>query len=306
MTEGTLAVVYPVVRALHAATLLVMVGVASATLLCRGAPLATVRNAPVIDGWLSRLPGLFAWFLLTLSLLRGGLQLASFGPLDTLDAELVRAALTSGEWGTAWIFQTVGAFVLLGLTWLLRGSATIRTRVVLGFGTLFLVAQAGMGHGADEFWRPPFLGELMHFSHLLGAAIWLGTLAVLALAVFPSLRDDDGRPAAVHILERFSVLARVGVAMVVSSGIVLVLTYTTALGELFTTGWGRLLLVKLVGFVGVAAAGYYNWRIITPRLRHRPDGATALHRAVTTELLLAAMVIAMSVVVAAQALPRDG
>lgn len=299
---------YGAIRGLLVATLLALGGTAVAAMLARRANTVALDRGKVIHGWLTRLPGLLAWFLLTLSLGRGVFQVLSFhDPGAPIDPELARAVLGSGSWGAGWMIQTLGAFVLTGLAFLLREREAWRVRVVLAFTVLFLGAQAGMGHGADAHWQPLVLGRIVTFAHLAGATVWLGTLAILALAVLPSLGGTRDRTALARVLDDFSVLARWGAALLGISGIVAVLRYTDGLGQLLTSSWGQLLLVKLVAFAGVLGAGWWNWKVVTPRLvRDETASPAALRRAVAVELLLAAAVLGVTAVLVNAALPIDG
>jgi copper transport protein len=92
----------------------------------------------------------------------------------------------------------------------------------------------------------------------------------------------------------------------VLTGVVATFTYTNALGELWTTGWGRLLLVKLALLLAVAATGYWNWRVVTPRLRADvPDTARHLRRVVAVELLLGALLLGATAVLVGLGTPRE-
>jgi putative copper export protein len=300
--------VYPGVRGLLLATLLLLGGTAMASVLAARAGLDHVERGAVIRGWLARLPGLLAWFLLTMSIGRGALQVLAFhDPGAPIDPDLARAVLGSGAWGVGWMVQTLGSFALLGLTWLLRDRARWRTRAVLLFTAALLTAQAGMGHGADPHWQPVIVGRAVHLAHLIGSTIWLGTLGVLAIAVFPSLTGRDDRASLARVLTDFSVLARTGATLLVVSGVVATLRYTATFGDLLHTGWGRVLLAKLVLFVGVGLAGWWNWKVVTPRLTRDPLVPTsALRRAVLFELVLAAAVLALTTALVNLALPVDG
>jgi putative copper export protein len=303
-----LTIAAPLVRGLILATLLLLAGTVGAGALVdrsnidrQGAP------AAVIEGWLGRLPGLLAWFLLTLSLLRGALQVLSFtDPGTSVDPELARLVLSTGSWGTGWLSQTLIAFILLALSWLLRNART-RMRWTVAAGCLaLLVAQAGMGHGVDPFWAPPVFGRLIHLGHLVGGALWLGTLGVLALAVFPSLTAAAERPALASILADYSRLARTGALLIVASGVVAAWTYTTTLSDLWRTDWGKLLVIKLVLLMGVAALGFWNWRVLTPRLAGGdPPAASQLRRAVAIELALGGLLIAVTALLVGVGTPRE-
>jgi putative copper export protein len=298
----------PLTRGLILTTLLLLTGTVAARALVERVGIDDRSEAAtVIHGWLRRLPGLLAWFLLTLSLLRGALQVLAFtDPGAPIDPELARAVLSSGSWGAGWLSQTLVAFIVLALTWLFRETPR-RLRWTVALGTLaLLLAQSGMGHGVEAFWNPLALGRIIHFGHLLGAGIWLGTLAVLGLAVFPSLTATLHRRDLVAVLGGFSTLARVGALVLVASGVVATFTYTNTLSELWTTTWGKLLLAKILLFAGVASIGYWNWRVVTPRLQaDDAQAGTNLRRAIAVEIMLAALLIAVTAVLVGVGTPRE-
>lgn len=299
------AIAYPVIRGLILVTLLALVGVVVTTRLVARAGIGGSPSGAVIAGWLQRLPGLLAWFLLTLSLLRGALQLLAFSdPGMPIDGDLAVAVLTLGPWGKGWMVQTSAAFILLALSWLLRRDPR-RLQVTVGLMTLLLiVAQSGMGHGVEDFWRPTWLGRAVHAGHLLGAGLWVGTLMVLGIAVIPSLRDAASRPVLADIIRRFSGHARLGALLVVLSGVVATVSYTSALDDLWTTTWGRLLLGKLAAFAGIAALGWLNWKVITPRLTSgSPPADRHLRLAVSLEIALAVLLVGLTAVLVATELP---
>ncbi len=289
--------------------MLALVGTVAAGRIVERAGVATLPRAEAtINGWLTRLPGLLAWFLLMLSLVHGALQVLAFNdPGMPVDPELAKAVLTTGSWGNSWILQTAVAFMLLGTSWLLRRSALRLRWAVASLTVVLLVAQSGMGHGVEDLWAPAWLGRVVDVTHLLAAGLWLGTLAILGIAVIPSLTGDEARPVLAAVIQRFSRFGQVGAALLVVSGAVAVWTYTPTLNDLWTSAWGRLLLIKLVLLVGVAGLGWFNWKVVTPRLlAGAPPAERSLRRAVAIELLLGLMIIGVTAVLVATALPGEG
>jgi len=302
-----LALAYPVVRGLILIVLLTLVGTLTASrIMARtGVEASTAANA--VRSRLARLPSRLAWGLLILSVLRGILQVRAFADPDMpIDSDLATAVLTAGSWGRGWLVQTAIALVIIGAGWLLRRSAR-RLRFATALLTvILLVAQAGMGHGVEELWHPAGLGRAVHFSHLLAAGLWLGTLTVLAVVVIPSLQGVQDRPILAAVIRRFSTYAQLGVGLLVLSGGVAAWTYTSRLSDLWTTGWGLLLSIKLLLLLGVAGLGWYNWKVITPRLiTAGPSATRSLRRAVRIELLLGLLLIAVTAVLVATALPGE-
>ncbi len=178
----------------------------------------------------------------------------------------------------------VAGLVLAGVV--LPGSAPGRGRVALvlvGCGVA-LAAPAFTGHTRAT--SPEALVVAVDVIHLLAGAVWCGGLVALSL-VLRSLaaRDDSGAAT----LSRFSVAA---------SGVLAVLVVTGAFGAwrvagswdaLLDTGYGALLLVKvLVVLVAVAIAAWNRFALL-PRLRaasrqrDRTDTAGVLVRATLAE-----------------------
>lgn len=301
-------VLVPVVRGLLLLALLLLLGLGvGATLVARAGVERDPAAAATLRGWFTRLPGLLAWFILTLALARGALQLLAFTmPGEPVDAALLRAVLLEGTWGTAWIVLTAGSFLLLALSWLLMAQPTRQRAVVLAFALVLAWAQAGMGHGADEaLWRAG-LGRAVHLAHLVGGGLWLGALGILALTVLPTLRTGERTPLLAAVIARFSLPARAGAVLLVVSGGVATWQYTGSLLDAVATPWGRLLLAKLLLLAGVAALGWHNWRRVTPALvAGEPDAADRLATAVRWELVLGAALLALTAVLVGTALPID-
>ena len=152
-------------------------------------------------------------------------------------------------------------------------------------GGILLVGYLFDGHTVTEGNR--LLTATSDLVHVLGAAVWVGGLLMLVSV----LRHRRGRDLdTLHLAARFSVAAALAVVDDVAA--------------LWTTSWGRLLMVK-VAFVAVAAGiGAYNHRVLVPAMeQERPTGsATQLFRkAVTIEsaALGAAVVITALLVGAA-------
>jgi putative copper export protein len=300
---------FPVVRGLISLTILLLLGVpVAATLVRLHGPRPGMPAREVMDGWFERLPGLLSWFLLVCSLLRGALQLLSFvEPGEPVTPDLARAVLLEGSWGAAWVLQSLAAFLLLAISWLWRREPR-RLLIVMVLLLLAIVgAQGGLGHGADEVW-PGLLGRVVHATHLLGSGLWLGTLAILALVVLPSLRGEEGLPALGQVMRAFAAPARVGAGLTALTGIMATWRYTggevLALPELL---WGRLLLLKVGLVLATMALGAWNWRQGAPALLRGDAGASAtIRRTIAVELLLAAIILSLTAWLIASPLPTHG
>ena len=108
------------------------------------------------------------------------------------------------------------------------------------------------------------LADLVLFVHIVAACVWIGGQITVA-AVLPLLRGDPGLIAAVG--HRFARLAWTAFGVLVVTGVLNVTLMGWGVGDLPSTGPGRILLVKL-GFVvlsGLAAAVHAG--IQAPRRR---------------------------------------
>lgn len=301
---GTL---FPIVRGLISLTILLLIGtIVAGHITARALAGRDAAAQAHVDGWLSRLPGLLAWFLLTLSLGRGALQILSFAePGEPVDLELVSALLLEGVWGTAWTLQTVAAFVLLAGSWLLRERRRKASWLGVGCVGVIVWAQSGMGHGADDVWRGP-LGRIVGVVHQTGGGLWLGTLAVLTIVVFPVLRDDRRIALLASVVRSFSVPARVGAALLVGSGVAATWVYVRSLDSLVSTTYGRLVLAKVALLAITAAFGWWNWRVVTPALEGVESIApTRLRRAVLLELAIGVVILGVTAVLTGSPTPSS-
>jgi putative copper export protein len=240
-------------------------------------------------------------------LAKGALQVLSFhDPGDAFDGTMVRAVLTSGTWGRSWTTQLIVTAVFIAWT-MCRRDGGRSPRSVAEFLTLVLIwAQSGMGHAAAGMWPYP-LGRVLDATHVIGLGIWLGTLGALAIVALPALRGEERLPALARVLRAFSLNARIGVTLVVVSGVIVALRYAGPLAGIAKSDWGRLLLVKLVLMGGVLVLGWYNWRTVTPALGGgNPEARRRLRFAVRAELALGIAMLIVTAFLVATALPGEG
>lgn len=136
----------------------------------------------------------------------------------------------------------------------------------------------------------------------------MGGLACL-LWVSARLPDDSvnggagspDRPGLAEMVAAFSRVAQVAVAVLLVTGALKIWTHIDAASQLWTTPWGRTLLVKAGIVAGVLALGFHNWRVVRPRLE-RGEGGLNPMRAAFVEMLLGAAAVAATSFLAAQPL----
>jgi copper transport protein len=170
-------------------------------------------------------------------------------------------------------FALVAAFVYLA--WLLD-----RTRLLVPALALALFFAGGLsvsGHDAVDpgsSWK----SALADWVHLSAVSLWIGGLVALALTWRVGGREAVGR---------FSGFATWLVALVVAAGTYLAIVRLPALHDLWRTGYGHVLLVKLALVVLVLAWGGVHKLFPRARVRRSVTGEMAVGLAV----LLAAAVL---------------
>ena len=119
------------------------------------------------------------------------------------------------------------------------------------------------GHAAD--WGDLTFSIAIDWAHGVAAAVWTGGLFGLALVI---LRRDLLAPALslALIARRFSRLAAVCLIAVVLTGICNAWSQLGEVSRLWTTPYGRVLLVKVLVAAGLVWLGAVNRYVILPRL----------------------------------------
>ncbi|WP_369034618.1 MULTISPECIES: copper resistance CopC/CopD family protein [Streptomyces] len=186
--------------------------------------------------------------------LRDALRPASYTEVLTTEPGVALAAR-----GLLWVLAAVVLSALLQ-----GGAATSRSpgwRVGALAVALGLLRTTGMrGHsseGSDPTW-----GAVADLVHLLGAALWIGGLVMLTVAVLP--RREPVELAAV--VPGYSRLAAGSVAAIAVAGLVLAWQVVGSYDALLHTSYGQLLLVKTAVLGGVLLAAQCSRQWVRTRL----------------------------------------
>jgi copper transport protein len=199
--------------------------------------------------------------------------------------------LSSGtRFGAAFITMELGfAFVaaLLFLAWLTDREELLWPAFVLGLG--FASGLSLSGHSAADAGHS-WLSELADWVHLSSAALWVGGLVQLAVVVWPAA-PELRRSAFL----RFSRLATVLVALLLAAGTYLSILRLPQVRDLWATGYGHVLLVKLSLVALALAWGAVHHFVAVPRLER--DGVLGvLSRSVVGESAVAMSVLLVAAV----------
>jgi copper transport protein len=172
--------------------------------------------------------------------------------------------IAQSRFGTAFIAMTLGyalVTALLFLAWLTDRAALLWPAFLLGLG--FASGLSLSGHSAAD-WK----SGLADWVHLSAACLWIGGLIYLVLVVWPLL--PDARRAA---FLAFSRLATVCVGLLLLAGVYLSILRLPQLDDLWTTGYGQVLLVK-IALVSLAFAwGGLHKLVAVPAVARGGDGA---------------------------------
>ncbi|WP_431683640.1 CopD family protein [Kitasatospora sp. KL5] len=196
--------------------------------------------------------------------------------------DFLRVPAAKGAWiaqGTVYLVQnavlllTAGTLIALLLPAARRHlDALVFTALPLALGvTLVAAVPATAPKDADRV-VDLVLGQV----HIVSGTVWLGGLALLA--VLAGTRRRLGSTAGLlwaDIWRRFSLVAMVCVGAVLASGLWISWKHVGAVGQLWTTTYGLVLLVKILLVAGLVAAGGVNQFWLMPRIaRARRTDAT--------------------------------
>lgn len=268
--------------------------------------------------------------ILTLILLAGSAALALFlqawangGEVRSVAGDTTWTLLRSTRFGTTWLIR---ATVSLAAAILLIVVAQ-RSRSLLGAGagrtSRFLfwpLALAGMALPLTLSWNSHFaaadtrahLGALGDGAHAIAAALWLGGLVALAgLAIVSRPRAGEaGEDQALHIaVRRFSIPAAAAVAVLLLSGIVAWWRVDGNAGDIFATGYGRILLVKialLTMMLALAALHFFHGHLPGVASRLGASSTRIIRRTVVLEAVLGVCVIAAAGLLSTTPPPESG
>jgi putative copper resistance protein D len=229
--------------------------------------------------WLTVVISAVAWFWAVAATISGASTM-----LD-VDGETLQTVLLQTQFGHLWAGRLAGC-LLLGI--LLFSGSQERIIAVLSFAILASLAAAGhSGALVTNAGLLPIAGDI---GHLIAAALWPGGLLPLLVLLTGHYRTTD-RSAAVFVAEvvrRFSTLSLVVVGLLVATGLLNAYFIVGSPGALFTTGYGRLLLVKIALFFLMLILGAWNLFVLKPRLSRAAmdESETAPPAATPTQLLI--------------------
>jgi putative copper export protein len=214
------------------------------------------------------------------------------------------ALVTGTTWGQAWLLQCVGG-AIAAVTF-----AVARSRGAIGWGLatfmvmILALTPALSGHAVAS----PRLTALAvgdDTLHVIGAGGWLGSLLCLATVGVPIVLRSTATKRlgdVADLVNAFSPVALSFGGIVVVTGLVSAWLRLGGLSPLWTSDYGRVLLIKLAFLSGALATGAYNWLRVRPSLGTEASTAT-LRKSTRAELIIGLLVIAATAVLVAVPTP---
>ena len=176
---------------------------------------------------------------------------------------------------------------LLFLAWLTDRAVLLWPCFLIALG--FASGLSLSGHSAVDAgssWK----SQLADWAHLSAACIWIGGLVQLAAVVWPLL--PEGRRAA---FLAFSRLATICVGILLLAGVYLSILRLPHLNDLWTTGYGQVLLVKITLVALAFAWGGVHKLLVAPVLV-RGGGGGRLGRSLIGESMVGMAVLLVAAV----------
>jgi putative copper resistance protein D len=288
-----------ITRAVHIAASILVAGAFTFDLIALGLTDRSVSND--LDDVDQRLIHLALWSLITAllsALFWFWLEVASMSELS------LKNALSATAWGTV-LFETQFGRVwqfrlgLIAAAFVLVASALAQVkarRMLLGVlwlvSVVLLVSLARISHASAATERP--FGVLGDVLHLCAAGLWIGGLVPLTIFLARVRGSFSLGEKVVRVVRRFSTLSLWCVTVLIVSGISNSWLLVGSVHALFTTPYGRLLLVKLTLFgmlLGFGARNRFLVKAKLPKLLADPDLLSQLRRNVVCEIYLGVAVV---------------
>jgi copper transport protein len=248
----------------------------------RRSAVAPQASAAAVERWLAKLALTTSLFVLAALMLRVvGHTTTAFGFFDLTFGNLW---IVGGEsrWGLAWQRQVLAASGLVAAGAIVMfGSAGWTWIAYAGAAALCCAALPLLGHGAGSLPR-----GALHAVHIAASGAWIGTLALLTLLALKS-HSSEVAGLTDRLVASFHLVALPATGLLTATGAIVAVLYVGVLANLWTTTYGRMLMVKLAAVSAAALCGWRNWR--------RARGGQPLHLpTLLTELTCASIVVVVT------------
>jgi len=223
-------------------------------------------------------------YLLSTFLLISGSQIS----LENTFADQLWIFITDIQLGQMLALNILVAFALSIATLLIRSLFGVAVCAVTGLAALIPIALSGHAAGsASHSMAVNSLGL-----HLVGICIWVGGLVALSFAYKHQPR--------LELITRYSSLALAGFGLVIVSGIASAQIRIGTLGNLFTSGYGQVVLLKTLVLLILGIIGYLHR---TKFIRVQQNVSQKFWKLVTVEFAIFGVAIGLGSALARTANP---
>jgi putative copper export protein len=144
------------------------------------------------------------------------------------------------------------------------------------------------------------IGRVVNPLHVFAASMWIGTLFVLVAAGVTTafgrtMQPAERGPTVAVLVNRFSTIALWSAGVLLLTGVTTAWMHLGQLSALWTSIYGKTLIVKLCLVAAVFVLGAYNNRRLKPSLETE-EAARRLARSATFEIAIAAIVLVVTAV----------
>lgn len=193
----------------------------------------------------------------------------------------------------AMLFMAILAFIVAVGALVTSSTGGAAAWLLVAVAAASLPALAGHSAGLGDH----ALATTAAVAHVVAAVLWIGGL--LALAVHAARRSMPLQRA----VERFSVIALISIVLLAVSGVGNAYTRLDNAGQLLTTGYGQMVIVKAVLIVGLGIIGWLMRKRIVATLG-RSSRAMVFGRIAGIELVIMALAVGIGVGLASSPTPR--
>ena len=261
--------------------------------------------------WINRLKRSMPWLAVTLFLSLVGLLATTTAQATNVAENVWHPAawmnfIQKTHIGFIWTLREVSALVVFAWALYVRVAPVAQWRYVTCslLASLTITIGALAGHPAVE--EQSITMVLPYALHLIFASAWFGGLpGVLAVLNTPTTIASDSHPvrSALYSLKQFSTMALPVMLVVIITGVLVADGMVSPnYAALFATNYGWLLIAKvalLVIILSIAARAHFVWvPLLTGALTQYSSLRQKLHRGITTEFVLACILILVATLLA--------